>query len=387
MTSDPFPAALEAMCGGVNQAIEAFLDSSAKRMPQQEHPAFGRLFRSVYAYLRNGGRRMHAQAMLLAYRATGGEPASAILPVAVGFQLYHHHTMVHDDIYDEDPARRGSATVHEAFAQWFSQHAGPASPPDAGSLFLSPARRRGAIAGWMQGKVVHALAFEAIASAPFPREQLFEVARALNWHDVYDNAGQLADVFHEHSPDLSPERSLGIAELKTGRLFSVCVDAATRLSNATVAQAHALSTWIHNLGVAYQLQDDLEDLEAESEKGRGRGAGTDLRSRKPTLLLALALENAGEADRTLLLEWMRGAGPTLDVVQFRRVVERTGGLDACRAVVAEKVGEASAALRRAQPALPRESLEQMDAFGRYFVSPAYWRRPLPPAIDLFEARP
>jgi geranylgeranyl diphosphate synthase type I len=386
MSPAGLPPEIEALCTEVNLAIAAFLDAAAPRVPQLEHPAFGRLYRSIYAYLRNGGRRMHAVAMLLAYRATGGDPPSAILPVAVGFQLYHHHTMVHDDIYDEDAARRGSATVHEAFSQWFSC-AAPPNSPDAGSIFRSPARRRGAIAGWMQGKVVHALAFEAIASAPFPREELFEVTRALNWHDVYDNAGQLADVFHEHSPDLSPERSLGIAELKTGRLFSVCVDAATRLSNATVSQAHALGTWIQNLGVAYQLQDDLEDLEAESEKGRGRGVGTDLRSCKPTLLLALALQEAEPADRALLLDWVQGSGPTLDVGQFRHVVERTGGLDACRAVVARKVAESSAALRRAEAALPGESIEQMEAFGRYFVSPAYWRRPLPPPLDLFEARP
>lgn len=387
-----FEQYLEGLIAEINAAMREALAAAIATAPDADHPLVGRIYRTVPAYLEGGGKRMHGSAVVLAFGAVGGAPRRAILPVAAGFQLYHHHTLVHDDIYDEDGERRGAPTIHRAFTDWFAARAPAAAPaaraPAAGRVFLGASERQGAIAGWAQGKVVHALAFEAICGAAFPPDRLLAAARALNWHDVHDNAGQAKDVFHEGAEIPEPEACVEISRLKTGRLFAVAAEAGAHLGGGTPSQARAVVGWVVPSAIAYQLQDDLEDLEKDSEKGRGRGIGSDLRTCKPTLILSLALRQASPAGKRLLEDWIRQPPPrTGDVQPIVEVIRDSGAVDACRARVQALVDESIRALQTAEPALEPAHVERMAGFTRYFVSREYWKRPLAPGRHPLEPGP
>jgi len=384
MTRPDFEPFLEGMIAEVNTAMRRVLASSLERSLEVDHPVLSRIYRGPLAYVESGGKRLHGGMVVLAFGAVGGRRREAILPVAAALQLYHHHTLVHDDIFDEDGERRGAPSVHRAFTDWFApSHPRPAAPPEPGDgrVFLGTAERLGSIAGLLQGNMVRAFAYDAVCGASFPPERALEAIRALNWHDVHLNAGQAKDVFHEGGEIPEPDACLDIARMKTGALCGIAAELGGVLGGGSRSQVRAVVDWATATAIAYQLKDDLEDLEDESEKGQGRGVGTDLRTCKPTLILSLALRQSSPAGRRVLEDWIRGrAGDMRSVIA---VLKESGATSACRAKVEALVDEATDALRRTAPALESEHVARMGDFTRYFVSDAYWKRQLVPARHPF----
>lgn len=362
------PAPLEQIRRGIDDNLSRTITQLEQRGPEHAHPLISRVYRWMEHYLDNDGKRMHGMAVVLAYRACGGLSDEAIMPVAAALQLYHHHTLVHDDIYDEDSARRGWPTAHVAFAGLFTE------TPKAveATLFARDAVRRGAITAFAYGKVCRALAGHALATADFPAQARIDVTASLEWHDLYDNAAQLKDVYHEGDAMPEPQDCLHNAWLKTGRLFEVCASTGARLAGARARQVDALMVWAGQSALAYQLQDDLEDLHIDSEKGQGRGVGSDLLRCKPTYLYALAKALAEGADQQALLRWQAGEKEGLDTAAIIAILQRCGALALCRAEVERCLERAETAL--AQADFSPAARAPMLAFSRYFVSPDYWRR-------------
>ncbi|MBV8049072.1 MAG: polyprenyl synthetase family protein [Paludibacterium sp.] len=367
------PAALERLRQRIDDCLAAAIAEQEQCGPERDHPLIGRVYRWLRHYLDCDGKRMHGIAVLLAHRACDGDEA-AIEPVAAALQLYHHHTLVHDDIYDEDSARRGWPTVHQAFADWFGARPGGAA--GAGRVFVNGRMRRGVITAFAYGKVCRALAGRLLLGSRFDAGALLDVARALEAHELFDNAAQLKDVFHEGGAMPAPEACLDNARLKTGRLFELCAYAGARLAGAGVGRQQALARWAGSSALAYQLQDDLADLDAASEKGQGRGVASDLLHCKPTYLYALAKMLAEGADRDALFAWQAGNPSALAHGDIIAILHRCGAVEACRAEVARHIEAANAALMSAQPALRPEWLSLLSQFSAYFVSRAYWHRPL-----------
>ena len=376
---------IEGLADAVNAAMRSWLDASLAHAPERDHAMLGRLYDSIYAYLANGGRRMHAISLMLAFRAAGGAPVESILPVAVGFQLFHHYTLVHDDIYDEDFARRGSPTLHAAISAWARQSDLHASSQAKGRrVFFDGESRLGAIGALVQGKIVHALGFASVLSAPFPEDRLLAAIRLLNWHDLYDNAGQMTDVFHEGRDVPEPQQCLKIASLKTSHLFETGAECAAVLAGAGKDTTKALVAWASASAVAYQLKDDLEDLEDASEKGLGRGVGADIVAAKPTYVFAEALRTADPRQRRLLLGQGAGDAP-VDVRGVIDCIRATGAIERCRERIDELIASGMAALERVYPPIDEECRRALADFSRYFVSDQYWRRPLLPASNPLSA--
>ncbi|MDB5906462.1 MAG: hypothetical protein JWP34_576 [Massilia sp.] len=373
---DAVPAALDAIRSAIDDEIARTIAGLEQQGPEHGHALIGRVYRWMRHYLASDGKRMHGIAVVLSYRACRGVPDDAIFPVASALQLYHHHTLVHDDIYDEDSARRGWPTSHLAFASLFDDGAqAPAQQQDARArLFAGESLRRGAITAFAYGKICRALAGHTMLCSAFPAEARLDVSARLHWHDLYDNAAQIKDVCHEGAAMPDTRSCLDNAWLKTGRLFEVCAYAGGRLAGAAPGQIAALEIWSGQSALAYQLQDDLEDLNIDSEKGQGRGVGTDLLRCKPTYLYALAKTLASGADLAAMLRWQAGEKAGLDAPAMTAIFHRCGAVAACLAEVERRLERAVAALEQAQPAFSPESRAGMLAFSRYFISGAYWRR-------------
>ena len=371
---DALPERLELLCQQVDHKIEETIASLQQDGPECEHPLMNRIYRWMRHYLDSGGRRMHGMTVALAYRACGGESEDSAMEIAAAMQIYHHHTLVHDDIYDEDRSRRGWPSTHEAFAGLFD----PASSANS-RLFVSGALRHGTITAFAYGKICRALASHMILTSTFPAEARLAVAKALDWHDLYDNAAQLKDVDFEGTAMPNPQTCLQNAWLKTGRLFEVCAFAGARLAWASDSQRRAVEAWAGQSSLAYQLKDDLEDLEADSEKGRGRGVATDLLYCKPTYLYAKAREMASKHDRETLDCWQSGERTGIEESDIIAILYHSGAVEACHIEIRRCIDRATDALQKAEPTLRVETVDEMHEYSEYFVSPGYWRRPI--AID------
>ena len=251
----------------------------------------------------NGGKRMRP---LLVY-ATGtalGAQAAALDAAAAAVELVHCYSLVHDDLpaMDDDDLRRGQPTVHVAF--------------DEATAILA-------------GDALQTLAFETLAAAPQPPEQriamLAELARASGVAGMC--GGQALDI-----DATSPDPTFLLADLerlhalKTGALLRCAVRLGALAGNATPAQAEQLDRYADALGLAFQIRDDLLDIEGDAAT-LGKTAGKDAAQDKATFPALLGM--AASRDRLAALSaTMQRALDALDAdtralaALARRVVER-----------------------------------------------------------------
>lgn len=364
-------ARLEGNRTEIDRAIAAQVDWLTQHGPAADDPFIGSIYRWLEHYLHVDGRRFHGLTVILSYRAAGRTDVAAVLPVAAALQLYHHHTLVHDDIYDGDVMRRGLPTSHVHLAGLFQGETTGTSDP---TPFASHGARGGVIAAFAYGKICRALANRAISAGPLDGGRVLTILTMLEEHDLWDNVGQLLDVYHEGSRLPSPEACLHNAWLKTGRLFEVCARAGAVAAGADASITNALVSWARNLAVAYQLKDDLEDTVGDSEKGLGRGVGVDLVALKPTYLLSLANELADGQDRATLSAWLnREQDYTVD--EFSALIDRTGARRLTQLKVEEFISAGVATIGALGTVRP-DVLAEVTELNRYAISDEYWRRPL-----------
>jgi len=210
----------------------------------------------VGSHLSTGGKRIRARLALHAHAALAGEPADAV-HWAAACELLHNATLIHDDIQDGDRVRRGQPAV-------WAEH-GVAQAINAGDLMLM-------------------LPFLAVTSSGARAEVKAHLTDALARHAISTVRGQAIELsLLSRAKDSDVRRAFhdGIVG-KTSALFVLPVEGAALLAGRTVEQARALSEPFANLGVLFQLQDDVLDL--YGEKGRG-ARGADLKEGKVSSLV------------------------------------------------------------------------------------------------------
>lgn len=244
----------------IDAAIEARFDRSADRVPANLHGAMRHL-------LFPGGKRLRPIFALAAAEAVGGK-ASAALPLAVAVELVHTYSLVHDDLpcMDDDDLRRGRPTVHVAYGEATAVLAGDAlqseafaalaeatAPVDAARLLFAVGRLARAIgAQGLVGGQQDDLAFEADAAA-----------RA----DGAEAAGA--------GPGTDHARLASIHERKTAALFQAAIVGGAMLGGASDDERARLEAFARDVGVAFQIADDLLDADSEEAASILRLQGLD----------------------------------------------------------------------------------------------------------------
>ncbi|MEJ2715552.1 MAG: polyprenyl synthetase family protein [Deltaproteobacteria bacterium] len=218
------------------------------------------LHRAMRYSLFAGGKRIRPILAMAAAEAVGGR-AERVLPLAVALECIHTYSLIHDDLpaMDDDDVRRGKPALHKAF--------GEAVAILAGDALLT-------------------FAFEVLASArvvrAFPPERLAasisELAVAAGWQ--YLIAGQVADIISEGKA-VEVETVDRIVHGKTAALIRVSLTGGAMLAGGTRAQIEILGRFGEDLGVAFQLRDDLLDLEGDPEE-MGKAVKKDQRRGKAT---------------------------------------------------------------------------------------------------------
>ncbi|MFE9113600.1 polyprenyl synthetase family protein [Streptomyces collinus] len=317
---------------GATRAMEAVLERVLEdrlRQARDTDAVFSReMAERVAAFVRRGGKRLRTAFVWCGWRAAGGSgDAGAVLSTGAALELLQACALIHDDVMDGSPLRRGAAAVHVDFAR---DHPAGQAGGSAGPFGTSAAVLAGDLAlAWADD-----LLTETALTSPHG-QRLHEEWRAMRTEMV---AGQYRDLRAQASGSSDAEEALTIAVLKSAR-YTVARPLAlgAALAGADARTVGALRAAGRCAGLAFQLRDDL--LGAFGDPAlTGKPADEDLRSRKLTPLLAAAVrlaEATGDRDAAAVLAPDAEARPGHTVDRMRAALERTGARAEVEARIAD----------------------------------------------------
>ncbi len=256
-----------------------------------------------------GGKRIRPVLCLMGADLFGAIPADA-WHAASGIELFHNFTLIHDDIMDKAPLRRGQPTVHA---------------------------RNGLTAGILCGDTMCIAAYQQLATVG---TQLPAVLRIFNRTAIEICEGQQLDMDYEQRDDVRVEDYVRMIELKTSVLLAASLKIGAMIGGATEGNADKLYAFGRALGIAFQLQDDYLDAFGDAAK-LGKQAGGDILADKKTYLHLKAMETLAEEDKARLRSLPGGD----EKVAATQALFRKSGADLrCRDAVAHYSELAFAAL-------------------------------------------
>lgn len=231
------------------------------------------LYQPVGYALSMGGKRLRPVMVLMAFNLFSENVKNAF-PVALAIELFHNFTLLHDDIMDGAEMRRNNLSVYKKYNENIAILSGDAMSIMAYNYLL-----------------------KCNSTEPAPMIRLFSQTAL----EVCE--GQQFDMDFENRLDVSIPEYLEMIRLKTAVLLASSLKLGAMAANAPEKIADQLYDFGLNLGIAFQLQDDLLDVFADQDKF-GKKIGGDIVSNKKTFLLLKALEISDDSTKMIILDWM-----------------------------------------------------------------------------------
>jgi len=231
------------------------------------------LYEPIRYILSLGGKRLRPQLIFIS-NSLFEENIEDCAYAALAVELFHNFTLIHDDIMDNAPLRRGKATVHE---KWNVN------------------------TGILSGDTMLVVAFAQINKIKSPR--IREIYDVFNITAIEVCEGQQFDMNYETQEQVSVEDYLEMIRLKTAVLLGGSLKIGAIIGNASFADGQKIYAFGENLGMGFQLMDDYLDVYGDPEKF-GKQIGGDIISNKKTYLLLNALQMCNAQDKAELLKWI-----------------------------------------------------------------------------------
>ena len=302
---------------------------------------FGRHPEELYApisyMLELGGKRMRPILVLIAYQLYKEKPEDILIP-ALAVEVFHNFTLMHDDIMDQAPLRRGKPTVHE---KWNHNVA------------------------ILSGDTMLVKAYDLLLQVP--PEKLPGVISAFNKIAAEVCEGQQIDMNFESVERVSEAEYIEMIRLKTAVLLGFSLELGAMLGDASSADASLLKSFGENIGIGFQLKDDLLDVYGDQAKV-GKQAGGDIIANKKTFLLINALEKSSGDDRRQLENWLmvKNFDKQEKVRAIRSIYDRNGIKELTENKINEFFGKAFQQLDSLR--VPAEKKQLLHDFANYLIA-------------------
>jgi geranylgeranyl diphosphate synthase type II len=251
----------------INAELKQFCDGLKFKSPPN-------LYDPIGYTIALGGKRMRPMLTLMACDLFDGDINLALKP-AIGIEVFHNFTLLHDDIMDKAPLRRNQPTVHK---KW-----------NADIAILS-------------GDTMFVQSFQLMCKAP--NHCLSEVLNVFNQAAIEVCEGQQMDMDFESLQNVSIPQYMRMITLKTSVLLAASLKVGALIGNARPEDANHLYEFGKNIGIAFQLQDDILDVFGSADKV-GKQVGGDIVSNKKTYLLLKAMDMADRYKKEELLLWLQ----------------------------------------------------------------------------------
>lgn len=247
------------------------LESNLACLPLGSQPE--NLYEPIRYILSLGGKRLRPMLVLIGYGLKKDDP-SAIINPSLAVEVFHNFTLMHDDIMDEAPLRRGKPTVHE---KWNNTVA------------------------ILSGDTMFVKAYDLLLEAP--PESLQEIIRKFNKCAIEVCEGQQFDMDFEEMESVTESQYLEMIRLKTAVLLGFSLEFGGILAGMGESSKSLLNEIGEKAGIGFQLMDDLLDVYGDKAKF-GKQVGGDIVANKKTYLLIKALELASAEQKAELNRWL-----------------------------------------------------------------------------------
>jgi geranylgeranyl diphosphate synthase type I len=282
-TLKPGQNLLNALSGHREIVEEVIMHSLSKMKQQNLHGAMTHLFKG-------GGKRLRAILPRLVGEAVGGAN-NGHYTLGASIEIIHNFTLIHDDIIDKDPIRRGLDAVHVEYDD--------ATAINAGDAML-------------------AVGFEILAeSEDIPNDLLGDLIRSIGEMVRKVAEGQQEDIEFETRSEVSEEEYIEMIAGKTSAMFETCARTGAILADADGGTVDNMAEWGLNLGLCFQLMDDLIDITGDTET-LGKPAGSDIVQGKMTLIAIHAKQSNENLPN---FQKVFGSGQSNNEILSRAVVE------------------------------------------------------------------
>lgn len=263
------------------------------------------------------GKRIRPLLLLICNEAVGADWSKA-LPIAATVELIHNFSLIHDDIQDNSPIRRGRDTV---WVKW-----GTPQAINAGDLMFT---------------IAH-LSLLSIQQ-DFPPEITLKTSQIVLETCVELTKGQFQDMFFENDQGITLEKYWGMIERKTAALISSCTQLGALLGNSGPQCIESFREFGHLLGLAFQVQDDWLGIWGSS-RVTGKSTESDLVSGKKTLPVLYAIEN----DPQFSKHWSKGQITAEEAPNVAQMLIDNGTREFTQNTVDRLTSEALNALKRTE---------------------------------------
>lgn len=297
-------------------------------------PEVKELTEAIAEFTLRGGKRFRAALLYHAYRLCGGTREADIIRLSAFIELIQTYLLIHDDIMDRSPLRRGGPTLHKKYEDFANKSA------------LGDAVHFGQTMGILAGDIASQMAWEIVSASPFPATRKVALLKlmATEIHTVC--IGQLHDISLSQSSDFpAAETIMAVYVQKTATYtFKLPLLAGAILAGAPIRNLHALEGYAIPCGIAYQIRDDILDVFGQADQ-TGK-LGVDLTEGKRTLLIAETHRRATKAQRTILQAKLgRKDFSAQDAAVIRRIITETGSLEHCSQTSIRCIADAQASLQ------------------------------------------
>lgn len=287
-----------------NEELLQLIAANFEQWKLKKQPA--ELYEPITYTLSLGGKRVRPLLALLACQLFSND-VNAAIPAAMAVEVFHNFTLLHDDIMDNADTRRGKPAVHK---RW-----------NANTAILS-------------GDVMQVQAFQLLAQA--------EVSKLKPLLDVFVQTaievceGQQYDMNFELRADVSEREYIEMIRLKTAVLLGAALKMGAICGCSSEKDATALYRFGEQIGIAFQLQDDLLDVYGDSAVF-GKKIGGDILCNKKTYLLIRALEKAQGAEKQALEKWISATAFNAEekIRDVTRIYNVLGIKEVCEAKIKE----------------------------------------------------
>ena len=289
------------------------------------------LYEPIEYTLAAGGKRVRPQLAMIANQMFGGNDED-VLPAALALEVFHNFTLLHDDVMDKADVRRGRPTVH---IKW-----------NENTAILS-------------GDQMLIEAYKLLAGVP--ADKLPRVLQLFNKMATEICEGQQYDVDFESQEHVTIEEYLKMIRLKTSVLLATALQIGGYIAGANEEQQEALYQFGINVGLGFQIQDDILDVWGDPETF-GKAVGGDISCNKKTFVYLEAMKRLGdEAIGNELQQWYSQVleDNTTKIAAVKEIFEQLDVRTACEKVVEDYTQKALALLNQLPQNAATEQLRQL----------------------------
>ncbi len=314
-----------------SKSLEIRLSAAIKK----EEPSS--LYEPIRYILSLGGKRLRPVLTLMCCDFFGEDQLKA-MNAALAVELFHNFSLIHDDIMDNAPLRRGQETVHE---KW-----------DLNTGILS-------------GDAMLILAYQLFEA--YEPKLFVSLAELFSKTAIEVCEGQQYDVDFENRDDVSIAEYLKMIEYKTAVLMGAAMKMGAVVANAPEADADRIYEFGKNLGIAFQLQDDYLDAFGNPDSF-GKQLGGDIISNKKTFLYLQALNSGAKEDAYKLRELYgtQSENPSEKIIIARQIFINSGSVEATKKAINTYTDTANSVLNDIQ--LPETHKQQLRDFGKWLMT-------------------